>query len=177
MIGFKPGIMGLIVCSAIGCGTQVKTDHDPTANFPQYRTFTVAKTKIVTDGDVDRGETLVTDRINSAIESKLLNKGLQPARPHEKPDLLVAFTAGNRSPHKIDAVWKTGGREYSASAGGNEVWEDTSSAEGTLVIDFIDADSKKLVWRSVAKVDNEQLVEPEIIERAVDKALKKFPSA
>jgi hypothetical protein len=179
MNGRKPSMIGLAAgiacCAALGCATtSVKTDHDPTANFPKYRTFTVAKTKVVTDGESDPNNTLVADRINAAIQDELMQKGLKPAA-QAQPDLLVAFTAGNRTRRELDGVWMSYGW-YVPAGDGNDVWIDETH-EGTLVIDFIDANTRKLVWRSVAKVDDQMLVEPDVIEKAVDKALKKFPTA
>lgn len=179
MIGRTPRMIalaaGIAALAAFGCAsTQVKTDKDPTANFPSYRTFTVAKSKVVTDGEADPNNTLVADRIHTAIQDELMTKGLQPAT-QDRPDLLVAFTAGNRTRRELDGVWMSYGW-YVPSGDGNDVWID-ETPEGTLVIDFIDANTRKLVWRSVARVDDAQLIEPDTIEKAVGKALKEFPGA
>ena len=70
--------------AAIGCAaTQVSTDHDPAAPFQNYRTFKVMKGKVVQDGVVDRGNTLVTDRINNAVTANLQQKGLKPVDPQQ----------------------------------------------------------------------------------------------
>jgi hypothetical protein len=176
MIGFKAGMIGIAACAAIGCATSVKTDHDPKANFQQYRTFAVAKTKVVTDGEREAQDTQITRDIEAAITTELFNKGIHPARD-EKPDLLVAFSAGNRTNRQMDAVWMSNGRYHTAASDGHEVWVDRDLPSGTLVIDFIDADTRKLVFRSVAEVAEDQLIDRQVIDRTVDKALKKFPSA
>ena len=51
-----------------------------------------------------------------------------------------------------------------------------SAAPGTLVIDFIDANTNKLVWRAVARAENKDFRKQENIEKAVDKALEKYPA-
>lgn len=178
MIRFKTGLISIAICAALGCATtEVKTDHDPRANFQQYRTFAVAKTRVVTDGELEANDTEITRRIEAAIASKLFNKGLHPAR-NEQPDLLVAFSAGNRTNRQIDAVWMGDYGDYhTAASDGQEIWVDRDRPAGTLVIDFIDADTRKLVFRSVAKIAEDQLIDAQVIDRAVDKALRKFPSA
>jgi hypothetical protein len=51
--------------------------------------------------------------------------------------------------------------------------------EGTLVLDFIDAESKKLIWRGTAKAYLEKEQTPEeldkIVNEAVEKILMNFP--
>jgi hypothetical protein len=176
MIGFKPGMIGMVACAAIGC-TTVKTDQDPNANFQKYRTYAVTNTRVVTNGEVAEPEALVTDRVTSAIQSELLTTGLHPAQPHERPDLLVAFSTRNQTPRQINAYWARGsGYNASKAPGAGEViWTDDKTPQGTLVIDFMDAYTKKLVFRTVARLDDDQLIDTDIIEHAVDKALKDFP--
>ena len=177
VIGLKPRMIGLAAgiaaCAAFGCAsTPVKTDSDPNANFPKYKTFSVAKTKVVTDGEADPNNTLVADRIHSAIKDELMSKGLHPRNRSSR--ILVAFPAGNSTRRELDGVWMNYGW-YVPSGDGNNVWID-ETPEGTLVIDFIDANTRELVWRSIAKVDDRQLIEADVIEKAVGKALQKFPT-
>ena len=161
-----------------GCATtQVKTDHDPAAPFERYRTFEVVKGKVVQDGVVDRGNTIVTDRVESALKDNLEQKGLQPAdqAQGQNPDLLVTYTTGARTVRELDGVW-AGYGWYVPSYDDNDIWIDERT-EGTLVIDFYDADTRKLVWRSVAKNEDKEFTKPEDIEKAVNEALKKYPAA
>ena len=64
---------------------------------------------------------------------------------------------------------------YVPSYDDNDIWIDEST-QGTLVIDFYDANTRKLVWRSVAKAEDKDFVKPEEIDKAVGEALKKFPA-
>ena len=51
---------------------------------------------------------------------------------------------------------------------------------GTLVIDLVDSDTKKMIWRSTVEADKKKLSElgePHTIQEAVDKAFKEFPPA
>ena len=44
------------------------------------------------------------------------------------------------------------------------------------MIDLVDAGTNKVVWRSVAQTDGGNPRKPENIEKAVTKALEKFPA-
>jgi hypothetical protein len=166
----------VVAGAGLGCATtQVTTDHDPAAPFENYRTFSVMKGKVVNNGVADPGNTLVTDRVTKALTEQLEQKGLQPADETQNPDLLITYTAGARTIRELDGVW-AGYGWYVPSYDENDVWIDEYT-EGTLVIDFYDANTKKLVWRSVAKNENEEFVKPEDIQKAVDAALKKYPAS
>ena len=166
------------VSAAIGCATtQVKTDHDPAAPFGRYKTFEVMKGKVVQDGVVDRGNTLVTDRIASSLNAQFEKKGLHPITEEEsrEADLLITFTAGARTVRELDGVW-AGYGWYVPSYDDNDIWIDERT-EGTLVIDIYDSQTRKLVWRSVAKNEDKEFVKPEQIDKAVQEALKKYPAS
>jgi Domain of unknown function (DUF4136) len=155
--------------------TSVSTDHDPMARFGQFKTFAVIKGKVVNDGVVDRGNTLVTDRVQASVTENLQGKGLQAMDKAEgQPDLFVTYTVGSRTIRELDGVW-AGYGWYVPSYDDNDVWIDEHT-EGTLVIDLYDANTKKLVWRSVAKNENKEFIKAQDIDKAVSEALKKFPA-
>ncbi len=51
--------------------------------------------------------------------------------------------------------------------------------EGSLILDFVDAISKKMIWRGVAKAEVQNVDTPEkkekLINEAVQEILKNFP--
>lgn len=166
--------------AAVGAGcatTQVETDYDQQANFAQYRTFAVQPGKIVPDpGTVQAADpvpnTLVQGRIDQALKEELAAKGLQPVQ--QNPDLIVTYTAGVRTKQDVENVWGDAGWTYGDDFDG--VWVDQYE-EDKLVIDVIDADTKKLVYRAVAKAEDQNLNDEKFIQKAVDKALKNYPAA
>ena len=54
-----------------------------------------------------------------------------------------------------------------------------SYEEGTLVLDFVDTETKQLIWRGSAKAEIDRVDSPEksweIIKKAVGEILKKYP--
>jgi hypothetical protein len=192
MIKGSVWIGGLAICAGIGCAaTQVRTDHDAAAPMARYRTFALKRGKIVNEGVLDSRDTLTRDRINEALEEKLAQKGLQPTNLN--PDLIVTFTAGERTRRKVttfpgeayavDGYWSAGpGPGYWNIPYGGSAYSTapyrwiTNSRQGVIVIDLIDANTNKLVWRSTARAEDVDFRKPKNIERTVGKALDKLPA-
>lgn len=127
----------LTSCSSV----RVVADYDKQANFNDFKTFAFYKTGI------DKAEISDLDkrRILKAIETELLSKGFTKS---ENPDLLVSIIASSRE--KIDVYnnfygpgWGWGWNPY-FYGNYNTV---SSSTEGVLYIDLIDAKKKELVWQ------------------------------
>jgi uncharacterized membrane protein HdeD (DUF308 family) len=163
-----------------GCATvSVKTDSDPSVDFSRYRTFQVLDGKIIVDGREDATNTLVKDRIQNAIVAQLSGKGYQPV--DSGGDLLVGYVAGARTVTEIEGTgpygpgfgpyWGFGGWWGPAYTD----WWTRTYTKGTLVIDLIDSQSKKLVWRAYAEADLKSPDADDTIQKAVKKAFAKFP--
>jgi hypothetical protein len=172
----------LVACAALaGCsGTHVTTDYDRKANFARYRTYALQRGHVVEQDAPHTRDTLVEDRIVAAIQQELATKGLQPAPDQAHADLIATYTAGARTKQELQSTWDGGywgpGFDdwYWGGAGYGDVWIE-EYREGTLVIDLIDAQTKKLVWRAIAKAENKNFRSAEYIDKAVDKAMDKYP--
>lgn len=165
----RAALAGLAVCTGLGCGaTQVRTEHDPHASFARYHTFALRQGRVINDGWLDKRDTLVRDRIDTALRGELSEKGLEPTTLN--PDLIVAYTARTRTIEKV-----TPNPDAYALGPMPAPWL-TAIRQRTLVIDFIDPSTNKVIWRSVAQTEGGNTRNPENIEMAVDKALKKFPT-
>ena len=163
-------LLGLVFTS---CNTvRVASDYDREANFNEYQTFAFFKPGI------DKAEISDLDkkRILRAIEAEMLAKGFTKS---DNPDLLVSiFTKTKENiniynqPYGYGYGW--GWYPYYWRTGPNTV---SSTTEGTLYIDLIDADEKELVWQGMGTaalatdVDEKQ----ERINEIVGEILKKYP--
>ena len=146
---------------------QVRTDKDPGTNFAAYETFDVQPGEIFVNGVADKRDTLVRDRIETALEQELGQTGLQQTA--QSPDLIATYTAGGRSVTEYDDDWD------GVYGNMHDDWPDEYT-EGTLLIDLIDLKTNKLVWRAIVEMDAEgQLRSAENIRKAVDKAFEKYP--
>jgi len=163
------GLAVLIAAAGSGCATtQISTDHDPRADFADYKTFAVQSGQVMRNGRVDPHDTLMRDRIDGALANVLQEKGLQAET--QNPDLIVTYTAGAQT------YADTGGWGYDGYGFGDYDDGLDTVQEGTLLIDVIDAHTQKLVWRSLAVADDQNFRSPQYIASTVNEALKKYPA-
>lgn len=156
-------------CSSVS----VKHDYDSQADFASLQTFDwMSRPEQVPA----MARPLMDKRIKNAVTSRLVSKGL---RQSSNPDFLIAYHAGVQD--KIDV--ETWGYSY-ARRGRFYGWSGThvdvqQYKQGTLVLDFVDAESKELVWRGVATGAVPDNPTPEKMDKkvneAVAKILEKFP--
>jgi hypothetical protein len=76
-------------------------------------------------------DTLMEQKVRDALEDALQRKGYHPASEGVPPNFLVSFHTAARD--KTDE--RGPGRSY---------------VQGTLIVDFFDAETGKLVWRGIA---------------------------
>lgn len=164
-------------CSSV----RVAADYDREANFDHYKTFAFFKPGI------DKAEISDLDkrRILRAIETELLAKGYTKS---ESPDMLISiFTKSNQRVDIYNNAWGAGawgwggyggwGWRYGPGFGwgGSQV---STTTEGTLFIDLIDANKKELIWQgsgtgnlSTRNIDKKE----ERIKEFVSEMLMQFP--
>jgi len=160
----------MIAAAYSGCATtQISTDHDPRADFADYKTFAVQSGQVLRNGRVDAHDTLMRDRIDGALETGFQAKGLETAK--QNPDLIVTYTAGAQTYVGTDTGYGDDGYGFGGPYGDGPY----EFQEGSLLIDVIDAHTKKLVWRSVAQDDDRNFRSAEYIASTVNKALKQYP--
>jgi hypothetical protein len=163
-------------CSSV----RVAADYDREANFDSYKTFAFFKPGI------DKAEISDLDkrRILRAIEAELMAKGMTKS---ENPDMLVSmFTKSNQRVDVYNSAWGAGswgwrgyggwGPGMSMGWGGrNQV---STTTEGMLYIDFIDADKKELIWQGsgTGYLVTKSVEKKEArIKEFVSKTLEQFP--
>jgi hypothetical protein len=167
-------IVGLAACSSI----QTKTDFDPSVNFARYGTFLMLQGEVLPSETGAPPNTMVQERIRDRIRSELQAKGLTP--DNSRPDLLVGYVAGARTKQELMAAppYDPMMGPYMGPAYWNGTVQTWTYQRGTLVIDLIDSNTKKMVWRTIVEADKNQLADlgdPQLIREAVAKAFKNFP--
>jgi len=127
-------------CSSV----KVASDYDKNVDFSKYKTYAFYKTGI------DKAEINDLDkrRILRAIEIEMATKGFTKS---ENPDMLVSIFTNSRE--KVN-IYNNGWGPYGYGWGWSPwYWNNyntvTTSTEGVLYIDLIDAGKKELVWQGV----------------------------
>ncbi len=131
-------------CSSV----RVVTDYDLQANFGEYNNYAFYKPGI------DQAEISDLDkrRILRAIDSELSAKGMMK---NENADLLVSIFTKERD--RVDVYnnnfgWGWGWGWNPWFYGGFNGSNVSTTTEGTLYIDLVDAKTKQLVWQGIGSM-------------------------
>src|SRR5262245_53487626 len=120
----------------------VKTEHDPTADFSRYRTFVFADPADIGE-ERTPDEVALRDRIEPAIAEELKDKGFQFLQPDQQADLAVYYWVNIQAKRR-----KAWGRGYSWGARYGGGVTSYPYREGTLVLDLVEPTKRELVGRA-----------------------------
>jgi len=147
----------VLVCLFPACETvTVSTDYDHAAHFGMYKTYALTP--------ASRGQTMSPTSeaaLSDAVRAELSSRGLTEA-PVQKADLDIVrqvFVQGKVSVQEwtdwgygYHCGWPYGLGYYGMWHGAPTSYIDVQQYnEGTLILDFVDARSKKLVFRGIGK--------------------------
>lgn len=163
-------LFALVSCSSV----QVATDYDKNVDFANYKSFAFFKSGIdkVEISDLDKR------RILNAIDVELTAKGITKS---ENPDLLVNIFTMSRQQvdvNQFNAGWGYGwGWGWNPWMWGGRSTTVSTTTEGTLYIDLIDARKKELIWQGegVGVLTQNINKKEERIKEFVKKILEKYP--
>lgn len=151
-----------VMWTAAGCAPSPKIgyDFDRNTDFSAYHTYAWMSGDQEKTGDRRADSSAVDMRIRIAVGTQLRLKGYQTL-PEGTPDFFVAYHVGlkDSSPSISTQYYSDGmaGHAFShsadsrsASGAAPSLNETASYLTGSLLIDVIDAGTKKLVWRGTA---------------------------
>ncbi len=154
----------LASCSSV----RVNADYDKKATFDSYKSYAYLKSGI------DKVEISELDkkRILYAIDDVMTTKGFTKS---ENPDILISFFTTERE--RVDVY-----NSFGLGWGWNPYWGmgysyPVSSTEGTLILDFIDAKTKELIWQGQGTGYLTQNVDKKDarVKEFVSKILEQYP--
>ena len=153
-------------CSSV----YVNTDYDKKVDFTQYKTYAYYKTGIdkVEISDLDK------KRILRSIDEVMLTKGFTKS---DTPDILININAKaqkNVDVNQFNYGWGFGWG-WNPFWGGNTMV--STSTDGILTIDLIDAKQKELVWQGegTGYLTKDTDAKDENIKEFVSKILAQYP--
>ena len=169
-------ILALALLAAPALAQKVHIDYDMSAPFSTYKTVAWAKTEPTSVADT---APLLHEKIKQAIEAQIQSKNLVGA--DENPDLYVTYHTNEKEEMALDIT--RFGYDYASTFHWDPYWNHGPSmgtadthvstfGRGTLVIDFWDPKTGKLVWRGTATAVVKE--NPEKAEKQVQKAIKKI---
>ncbi len=168
--------LSLVVSFISGCATvyDVKYDYDKQTDFAAFKFYDWMD--VPDEASID---SLTINRIKKAVDNGLMAKGL--IRSSDTPDFLIAEHTGSKEKVQVSDWGYSYGphRGYWGGYWGPRNVSTYEYEEGWLILDFVDAESKKLIWRGTAKAEIQNVDTPEkrekLINEAVEKILEKYP--
>jgi hypothetical protein len=159
--------------SVVACAPtlHVKTDFDHATDFSSFHTFRLESGRFVID-EMNVDGSLAKDRIDKALRKQMAVEGLAPAANPGDADLVVKYVAGVRSVE----VQQTYGYPIGVYAVPTplDTWVQ-EFPQGVLVIDLVEAQTNKLVWRAYCRADGDNFSNQAFIDKSIAKAFEKFP--
>jgi len=129
-------VLAVLLATSTLVAAKVYVVHDPGVDFSGYKTYAWISGTPSTN---PAGESLVRSALDGALQSHGLN------RVDRSPDLYVAshVTRGDQQQISIQTYGSSNERsEWELSENGPQ-----DVPVGTLIVDIVDAQSKKLIWR------------------------------
>ena len=141
-----------LVLAACASGPQVSSEADPGADFSRYRSFAFYS-PLAIEGE---GYASITgERIKAAVRAQMEARGY--AYDPQSPDLWVNVNAYLQEKTDVVTMPDVGYDYYYRYRGGYvavPTWRDRTEVrrytEGTLNIDLVDVQARRLVWEGVA---------------------------
>ena len=154
-----------IIC-VTGCSSiTIDDDFFNTADLTSYKTFDwIPRPHAILIVKEGRGQ--VEKLLKESVNEQLTARGL--SQKADNPDLLISYLVGAELINADDFSDKVGERTAQPYS------------EGAILLDFVDAKTRELLWRVAAFGLEDRSPTPEkdkeIIEKTVERMFKKFPS-
>jgi len=141
---------------------EVSSEYDKSANFNSFRSFNIQPVKIA---DIYNVNEFAQQRIINAINSELKSRGYNQSSSNA--DLSIEIDIKTRDKRYTESETTGTGTRYST-------YEYT---KGTLVIDIIDAKTKRLLWQGIGRgvIDRSPKNREQRLNMVVAKIFKDFP--
>jgi hypothetical protein len=179
MRGLQRLIAALAISLAVAsCATTmgVSSHVERGLDFSTYRSFSWGPSDALPTGDprLDN-DPVFKDHVQGAVEKQLAARGIE-LRTAGTPDLLIHYHANIRKRIAIDRR----DHAYDYCSGANCPPETITYEAGTLVLDFIDARTNRLIWRGWAQNSVEDTLHnrdkmARRIDQAVTQMLERLP--
>jgi len=128
---------------------KMNVDFNPNLDFSKYKTFAyISGVEHLVMLQLNPDE--IRNNVHEAVARELTKRGLKEVKRNENPDLVVRYFANSESQVNFAATDDWGGFDpfvvdyWSYTY---ELWNATTTREGSLMIDLIDVKRKDLAWR------------------------------
>jgi uncharacterized protein DUF4136 len=164
-----------LAAALAGCSSmKVKTEYDPAAPYATYKKYSWIAAEPGPEQAAPIRNPQVRALVITTIERELTKKGLVLAKGAEEPDFLVSVLGWTQQGVQVTNYgYAYGGAyvygPYSAPIAPMPMTDVHVYTDGTLLLDFVDAKTKKLVWRGTA---TDTLTSPDRVPGIIDDAVR-----
>ncbi|RRU03203.1 MULTISPECIES: DUF4136 domain-containing protein [Stenotrophomonas] len=173
----KAFVLAVLATGLVACASSptVRTDHDPSANFASFKTYSWAQKP-------QGASPLVVQRIVDGVDARLRARGLTEA---PNGDIALVANIANSQRQTLDTFYTgtgMGGWGWRGGWGGGMGMASSTTTVhtydvGTLVVDMFDSRTKQAVWRGSASgtVPSSTDRVNAAVEAGLDKMFADFP--
>jgi len=170
--------LAIAACALSASAQTIKTHTEKDVDLRHYETFRVLKGESVTRADEKRStDKALFDAVRNAVREEMETRGYKFV-DDSTAQLNVSYVAGSYDFTDAGNVGPLGQAPASDASQLNQSRSfSNTSREGMLVLDIVDAATKKQVWKAETddmRVDGGDL--NRALDAAIYKAFKKFPS-
>ena len=169
-------LMALLIAPQVRAKTNI--DFNPDLDFTKFKTFAyIGGVEHLVMLQLNPDE--IRNRVHDAVARELTKRGLKEVKREESPDLVVRYFANSQSEVNVAATGDWGGFDPFIIDNWSytyELWSATTTREGSLMIDLIDAKRKDLAWRLFLeqKILNIDKVWPKV-NQEIAKGFESYP--
>ena len=161
-------LSALLVCTASLWAQKTSVDWDRSTNFSQFKTFEWIHQP--------QGSGFWQQRAVEMVNAQLAAKGLRQVSSNA--DLAVSLNGATRTQRDLNTFYSgMGGWGWYGMGGGTATTTEHVYQVGTLVLDFFNGHTRKLVWRGIAQdsISDKPEKNQKKLTKAIDKLMKKYP--
>jgi len=166
----------------VGCAPRVYTEQDQDAKLAGYHRFAWLTPPPAPVRDPILDSQILESRVHHAVSDDLKQRGYEEVAPDASPDFLVTYhTSAKQTVESSGPSFSFGFVDAfprGFGAVGFPVGPDVHSEDqGTLMLDVLDAQSKRLVWRGwTTRLLNQDNYNAQAVQDAVKDIFDKFPA-
>lgn len=161
-------IVCVTVCMALAAGfasaATVQTDHNPSVNFSTYKTYAWRAKPPSEEADPTGNFRKLHRLVLQTADDELKDRGY--VLTEDDPDFYLSYSAVANASMFLNQI---------VVEGGWRVGRMEAYANGNLIIEFLDGDSGKAIWRGWASDGVNPKKMDTRVPKFVRKILKKFP--
>jgi len=179
---FLPAALPLLALVLAGCSPRVYVEQDDSAKLSGYHRFAWLSPPPAPVRDPILDSQILESRVHRAVSDDLKSRGYEEVAPGASPDFLVTYhTSAKQTLESTGPAFSFGFVDafpHGFGAVGFPVGSDVQTRdEGTLMLDVLDGQNKRLVWRGwTTELLNQDNYSDKSVQDAVKDIFDKFPA-